>query len=92
MDRVVRPLALKVPLSAEELAAPKEAVCVTGASGYIASFVVQRLLAAGHTGARPRRRGLFARLAGLRAAAATLWPSVSWCFSACTYNFAGWGT
>jgi hypothetical protein len=43
-------VALKVPLSPEELAAPKSKVCVTGAAGYIASYIVQRLLAAGHTG------------------------------------------
>jgi NAD(P)-dependent dehydrogenase (short-subunit alcohol dehydrogenase family) len=53
---------LKVPLSPEELAAPKSKVCVTGAAGYIASYIVQRLLAAGHTGAGagtacPRDRG-----------------------------------
>jgi hypothetical protein len=43
--------ALKVPLTAAEQAAPKARVCVTGAGGYVASHVVQRLLAAGHTGA-----------------------------------------
>jgi hypothetical protein len=41
---------LKVPLTAAERAAPQSRVCVTGAGGYVASHVVQRLLAAGHTG------------------------------------------
>lgn len=42
--------ALKPVLTAAELAAPKSTVCVTGAAGYVASAVVQRLLASGHTG------------------------------------------
>lgn len=42
--------ALKVPLTPAEEAALKSTVCVTGAGGYVASAVVQRLLAAGHTG------------------------------------------
>ncbi|GBF99784.1 diaminohydroxyphosphoribosylaminopyrimidine deaminase [Raphidocelis subcapitata] len=40
---------LKVPLSKAELAATKQTVCVTGAAGYIAAHILQRLLAAGHT-------------------------------------------
>jgi nucleoside-diphosphate-sugar epimerase len=40
--------ALKVPLAPAERAAPKSRVCVTGAGGYVASHIVQRLLAAGH--------------------------------------------
>lgn len=38
-------------LTAAEDAAPKLNVCVTGAGGYIASWIVARLLAGGHTGA-----------------------------------------
>ncbi len=43
---------MKVPLSPEELAAKKQVVCVTGAGGYVAGYIVQRLLAGGHTGGR----------------------------------------
>jgi nucleoside-diphosphate-sugar epimerase len=39
----------KVPMTKEEMGAPKQTVCVTGAAGYLASWVVARLLAAGHT-------------------------------------------
>lgn len=42
---------LHVPLTPAEAAAPPARVCVTGAGGYVAGSVVQRLLAAGHTGA-----------------------------------------
>jgi hypothetical protein len=51
MEAVTKPLELRVPLCAAEHEAAKRTVCVTGASGYVAAFVVQRLLAAGHTGA-----------------------------------------
>jgi hypothetical protein len=44
---------LKVPLSKVELAADKRTVCVTGTAGYIAAHILQRLLAAGHTGEEP---------------------------------------
>ena len=47
---------LKVPLSKAELAATKQTVCVTGAAGYIAAHILQRLLAAGHTGVALGRR------------------------------------
>ncbi|CAG9467336.1 unnamed protein product [Pedinophyceae sp. YPF-701] len=40
---------LKPALTAVEKAAPKRTVCVTGGTGYVASAVIERLLAAGHT-------------------------------------------
>jgi hypothetical protein len=44
---------LRVPLTALEASAHVARVCVTGAGGYVASAVVQRLLASGHTGEAP---------------------------------------
>lgn len=41
--------ALRVPLAPAELQVQPTAVCVTGATGYIAGHIIQRLLAAGHT-------------------------------------------
>lgn len=40
---------LTIPLRPEEKAAKPMRVCVTGATGYVAGHIVQRLLAAGHT-------------------------------------------
>lgn len=40
---------LDIPLRPEEKAAKPQTVCVTGATGYVAGHIVQRLLAAGHT-------------------------------------------
>jgi nucleoside-diphosphate-sugar epimerase len=40
---------LKVPLTAAEKALAPSVVCVTGATGYVAGSVIDRLLAAGHT-------------------------------------------
>ncbi|GLC50494.1 hypothetical protein PLESTB_000385700 [Pleodorina starrii] len=39
----------RVPLFPTELSAPKSRVCVTGATGYIAGPIIERLLRAGHT-------------------------------------------
>ena len=40
---------LRKPLSELEKSAKKTVVCVTGAAGYLASSIVARLLAAGHS-------------------------------------------
>jgi nucleoside-diphosphate-sugar epimerase len=45
MDRVLA----RKPLSTAEASEPPCTVCVTGAAGYVASNIVCRLLAAGHT-------------------------------------------
>ncbi len=37
-----------VPLYDAELSAPKSRVCVTGATGYLAGPIIERLLRAGH--------------------------------------------
>ncbi len=42
-------LMAKVPLYPAEKAAGQATVCVTGATGYIAGVVIERLLRAGHT-------------------------------------------
>ncbi|GLC73284.1 hypothetical protein PLESTF_001356300 [Pleodorina starrii] len=39
----------RVPLFPDELSAPQSRVCVTGATGYIAGPIIERLLRAGHT-------------------------------------------
>ncbi len=48
MDRMEKLLSRK-PLTPAELNEPPCSVCVTGAAGFIASAIVCRLLAAGHT-------------------------------------------
>ena len=45
----------KVPLTSLETSAPKETVCVTGATGYVGAHVVRRLLRIGHTVHAPIR-------------------------------------
>ncbi|KXZ56329.1 hypothetical protein GPECTOR_1g290 [Gonium pectorale] len=48
-DQPLGPLVSRVPLYDAELSAPKSRVCVTGATGYIAGPIIERLLRAGHT-------------------------------------------
>lgn len=40
---------LTPPLTAAEKSAQQQRICVTGATGYLAGWIVKRLLAAGHT-------------------------------------------
>lgn len=60
------------PLTKVELQGPRLRVCVTGGAGYIASHIVARLLAIGHTvhatARHPDKRGTVAHLLHMQGA------------------------